>query len=119
MKLRNKKTGKIGHSNLKVTTDVDVFIYNSLDLLCDEWEDYKPVEPIIKDKKNRELVRDWSKLYDYEPIRTYKRGRYISLYKDGVKGYSTSVGIDLPCDALQEVEDDRYYTITELCGEEE
>ena len=77
-------------------------------------------KPLIKDKKIQKLVRDWARLYDYyEPIRIYKRDDYVSLYKDDVKGYSSSVGIDLPYDVIQEVENGHYYTITELCGKEE
>ena len=35
------------------------FIYNLAEL-NDKWEDYKPVEPLIKDEKIRKAVRTWA-----------------------------------------------------------
>lgn len=119
MKLRNKNTGEIGIINLTVIGDDLTYCYETLEYLLTEWEVAKPKQPKIIDEKNRKLVREWSKLYDTESIRIYKRGEYISLYKDEVPGYSLSVGIDLPKNSIRDVEDDHYYSTIELCGEEE
>lgn len=135
MKLRNKKTGEIvdlieGELSDSCRGDYieikpiaiscqEGYLYRSLAELNEEWEDYITTEPIIKGKKIRELVRVWAKLYgyEYEPIRIFKHNKYISLYKDAVSGYSSSVGIDLPCETLRNVKNNNYYTLTELCGD--
>ena len=77
MKLRNKKTGEIcelghirqawreekdggmGYMFLKAD-DNNGIIYSSLAEMTDEWEDYKPAEPLIKDEKIRKAVRAWA-----------------------------------------------------------
>lgn len=74
--------------------------------------------PIIK-KKYRNIVRAWCELYDkYSSFRTWIGSDYISLYIDGVKGYSSSVGIDLPINAFRKIpENNNYYSITQLIGD--
>lgn len=126
MKLRNKKTGEIGklHCDMNVNPtkyavfeDADItghyWEYNSLAELNDEWEDYKPSDPLIKDEKVRKAIRAW---YEAIPIDDmyYKR----ILFR---KGYFC-VGIYvIDCGnygALKDIKE-RFYTIKELCGEEE
>ena len=56
MLLRNKKTGQEGNFIINKDhfecVDLDcVQFYFSLSELLDEWEDYKPKEPLIKDEK--------------------------------------------------------------------
>lgn len=144
MKLRNKKTGEVfdalirekgggdtysiivcdikAYNQSKSTLDATHFIldeYDSLSKLNEEWEDYKPAEPLIKDEKIRKAVRAWAELYDNSVIRVHLGEDFVSLFKDEVNGYSSSVGIDLPPDVFRELIDTHYYTITELCGEEE
>ena len=136
MKLRNKKTGKVIEGLISaygISGDVAVSImdaneecgyfdlgrYKTLAELNEEWEDYKPTEPLIKDEKIRKAVRAWAELYDNSVIRVHLGEDYVSLFKDEVNGYSSSVGIDLPPDVFRELIDTHYYTIDELCGEEE
>jgi len=82
-------------------------------------QDSEPAEPLIKDEKIRKAVRAWADLYDNNCIRLHIGEDYISLYKDDVNTYSLSVGIDLPFFVFGEVKDAHYYTLAELCGEEE
>ena len=120
MKLRNKKTGEITTDFAYILLEAtDYRTYDSISELCKDWEDYKPVEPLIKDEKIRKTVRAWAELYDNSAIRVHLGEDYVSLFKDEVDGYSLSVGIDLPPDVFRELIDTHYYTITELCGEEE
>ena len=119
MKLRNKKTGEIAHfAFVRANGSVDD---TTLAELNDEWEDYKPTEPLIKDEKIRKAVRAWYDAIDYRIdnllcIKTSGNTRleisdgspkliYISLFVD--KG------------TLANIKDRTYYTIAELCGEEE
>lgn len=51
MKLRNKKTGEIG--NFALVRAIGDINYTSLAELNEEWEDYEPKEPLIKDEKIR------------------------------------------------------------------
>ena len=41
---------------------------NSLAELNEEWEDYKPKEPLIKDEKVRKAVRAWAEANDIRYI---------------------------------------------------
>jgi len=135
MKLRNKKTGEIVEAESWTSTDGMFTIFygskdgqlgtkdcfDSLAELNEEWEDYKPAEPLIKDEKIRKAVRAWYDAIDYRIdnllcIKTSGNTRleisdgspkliYISLFVD--KG------------TLANIKDRTYYTIAELCGEEE
>ena len=85
------------------------------------YELYEPAEPLIKDEKVRKAVRAWYDAIDYHIdnllcIKTSGNTRleisdgspkliYISLFVD--KG------------TLCNIKDRTYYTIAELCGEEE
>lgn len=124
MKVRNKKTGGLANiladeqDFIRVYTDAGWHDYDSVAEMMEEWEDYKPTEPLIKDEKIRKAVRAWANLYDNSAIRVHIGEDYISLFKDEINGYSSSVGIDLPPDVFRELIDAHYYNITELCGEE-
>jgi hypothetical protein len=128
MKLRNKKTGKIvdveslGHDDsLKEKFGYQVTLswkteyenlsqckdYTSLAELNEEWEDYTPKEPLIKDDKIRKAVRAWAEACNIERC----------LY-DGDGDFATRWhGIKLDCSQIEL--DEGHYSIAELCGEEE
>lgn len=70
MKLRNKKTGKIIEYSISLNQwsedDHEWYLfgnYESIDELKEEWEDYKPVEPIF-DEKIRRGIRAWWDMQD-------------------------------------------------------
>ena len=123
MKLRNKKTGKITEIeevNLVVMNDecdcYESFAeYRSLAELNADWEDYTPVEPLIKDEKIRKAVRAWAEANDVLEVFIDRigDGTYIELYDedDGRRRIT----------ALRPggIETGEAYTIDELCGEEE
>lgn len=117
MKLRNKKTGEI-YAMWHICIDGEEI--TSVKQFNDTFEDYEPKEPLIKDEKIRMAVKAWAQQYDHDPIRVYINSDYITLYKDDINGYSSSAGIDLSPDVFEGMPaNDKYYTITELCGEEE
>lgn len=105
MRLRNKKTGEI--LELCCHRDGDFREqYNSLAELNEEWEDYEPTEPLIKDPKIRKAVRAWAEANDidrvwHECATCWLRGNGLEIYFDEL-----------------ELEQGNY-AITELCGEEE
>lgn len=121
MKLRNKKTGQDGNFIINKDhfecVDLDyVPSYFSLSELLEEWEDYIPAEPLIKDEKIRKAVRAWA---DANNIRAV----YYSHEEDGfyVKNFDDEIVASI-CFGDKPMEKDGYsehYTITELCGEEE
>jgi hypothetical protein len=127
MKLRNKKTGEI--CDFKIIADYDdctsgwrlekqdgsVLFYDHIDEIKEEWEDYKPAEPLIKDEKIRKAVRAWAELHEVESVFYYVYTIHSEL--SYLKDRDTGVIIDIV--ALPELEDEESYTITELCGEEE
>lgn len=112
MKLRNKKTGEILETGDHAATVWkkngygDHYSYNSLAELNEEWEDYKPKEPLIKDEKIRKAVRAWAEANGidrvwHECATCWLRGNGLEIYFDEL-----------------ELEQGNY-AITELCGEEE
>lgn len=129
MKLRNKKTGKVVEAYKEEPIDLFIYLgtdeegdeldrktYRSLAELNEEWEDYKPTEPLIKDEKIRKAVRAWAEVndlknvalehYDDENIYFIDRDREPQLW------FPKKCILESPLD------DGKIYTIAELCGEE-
>lgn len=111
MKLRNKKTGEIEpYVELIINQSFGrTKEYSTLKEFCEEWEDYKPDEPLIKDEKIRKAIKAWG----YSPL-TFKQHRR--------KGYCKFWYLDkYICfnGKFEGLKDMKHYTITELCGEEE
>lgn len=119
MKLRNKKTGQDGNFIINKDhfecVDLDyVPSYFSLSELLEEWEDYTPKEPLIKDEKIRKAIRAWAEANE---IVTVEYDEYwVSFRRDdktiSFKDEDRRLG-------FYELENSRDYTIDELCGEEE
>lgn len=131
MRLRNKKTGEIVDDGyVRETHDFQfdgqkhvlaVFkgnghrppervsrAYSTLAELNEEWEDYKPIEPLIKDEKIRKAVRAWA-----EATRTTS----ISYWGGELESEQNDSKIEFDNIAVVEFGDN--YTIAELCGSEE
>ena len=114
MLLRNKKTGQEGNFIINKDhfecVDLDcVQFYFSLSELLDEWEDYEPKEPLIKDEKIRKAVRAWAEANDIAEINVAS------------SGYELWGGIDEWCihfggNPFKNIKPLKY-TIAELCGE--
>ena len=123
MKLKNRKTGKITEIeevNLVVMDDehdcYESFAeYHSLAELNSDWEDYKPKEPLIKDEKIRKAVRAWAEAND---ISQAQFDRYTSGFSASDDGHNLLSMISFDGFVFMFV-DGKYYTIDELCGEEE
>ena len=116
MKLRNKKTGQITDNifiyNGLICVDVwkgNSGTYTTLAELNEEWEDYKPVEPLIKDEKIRKAVKAWAEANGMTCCH-YECGEFEQEYGEICAGISFGGQTDY----LEE----RHYTIAELCGEE-
>ena len=110
MRLRNKKTGEIVIAR-KIGFEIysfNEYTYNSLAGLNEEWEDYKPAEPLIEDEKIRKAVRAWADGNNIESV------HYDAFWR-GFRRDNSSITVweELP------LEDNKVYTIAELCGEEE
>lgn len=132
MKLRNKKTGEIvdlSEGFIKDTysgefiqlkpvsiSNKEGYLYGSLSELNDEWEDYKPAEPLIKDEKIRKAVRAWAEANNIEDVAHYTFGDEFADFKAWDK-------FGKECEIMfyhrVELDEARHYTIAELCGEEE
>lgn len=124
MKLRNKKTGEIkDFGNLQVyaeteNTDESQLLgnFDSFKQILEYYEDYIPIEPLIKDSKIRKAVRAWAEANEVDKVYVYGIGdgkEYLELYEqdNGMSRISikTQDGIWFG----------KVYTVTELCGEEE
>ena len=144
MKLRNKKTGEVfdalirekggggsyslivcdikAYEQSKSTLDATHFIldeYDSLAELNEDWEDYTPAEPLIKDDKIRQIIKAWAKINEITSV-------FVTVIKDPESGclcwelvgvawgqpMTICFGGELP-DTLEDL---GVYTIEELCG---
>ena len=125
MKLRNKNTGdtvkfvsieplykdKLKLTYLLSSGLINERYYTSIEKFNDDWEDYKPKEPLIKDEKIRKAVRAWAEANDITEINVAS------------SGYELWGGIDDWCihfggNPFKDIKPLKY-TIAELCGEEE
>lgn len=130
MKLRNKKTGDVAVLNsdhndsladfggkILVEANGKDFSYDTLAKFNEDWEDYEPVVPLIKDEKIRKAVRAWAEASKFEHlIYWFKSDEDYVSFMDGES--ELEIMFDSP-DGFKGLKDDRIYTITELCGEEE
>lgn len=137
MRLRNKKTGEIGrlyfdHQLIDPKTGTYAIViqhrdklgyeafanYFTLAELNEEWEDYKPAEPLIKDEKVRKAIRAFAELHDSKTITFEKSVGGASFISRADNGYSMLWVLGRSWGA-ENIEPDKPYSIAELCGEDE
>lgn len=127
MKLRNKKTGGLANilgeqDFFRVYTDAGWADYDSLAELNEEWEDYTPTEPLIKDEKIRKAVRAWAEMNDIRFVHMCSRTRKENarIVGQNALGRTFTMEIDNEYEIRVCFKDYKEcYTIAELCGEEE
>ena len=118
MKLRNKKTGevkKMWKDNICLSFSDCNKVYYSLAELNQDWEDYKPAEPLIKDEKIRKAVRAWAEANDITEINVADNGYELWGGDDDWCIHFSGDGFVNPFEHIKP----QQYTIEELCGEEE
>ena len=128
MRLRNKKTGEVVESFKSGPIDLYFYpnehesramisrmTYKSLAELNDDWEDYRPVDPLIKDEKIRKAVRAWAEANE---ISQAQFDRYISGFSASDDEHNILSMISFDGFVFMFV-DGKIYSIAELCGEEE
>ena len=119
MKLRNKKTGEIAEgyvrigiqNNGKFPNPIEYHTCISFAELNEEWEDYKPKEPLIKDEKIRKAVRAWAEANGI--------GGCICKEEIHCITFETERGMFISFENADPIPPEGNFTITELCGEEE
>ena len=130
MKLRNKKTGEIIECSISLNQwsedDQEWYLfgnYESIDELKDEWEDYEPVEPLIKGKnhperaeKARKTLKMWADANGFKKV-SYHVDSYVSVFYNECNPAECATQIDFGW--IMEGLKPGTYGITELCGEEE
>lgn len=89
---------------------------------CGYWNgdmryDYYKDRSLIKDEEVRELVRKWAKINCLKIVKSYGHEAWVGLCGDDEKDRGVW-SIELRSEYLSELEPNREYTITELCGEE-
>lgn len=84
--------------------------YHSLAELNEDWEDYEPKQPLIKDEKIRKAVLAWA---DAENENCYY-GYNSEILKNG-----SGDSIEFWSKPFEDLKTGEHYTIAELCGEEE
>lgn len=129
MKLRNKKTDEIkefmyvGGIKPGWCDELTTYqTYKTLAELNEEWEDYKPTKPLIKDEKIRKLVREWANMNNLIQFEVYVRTVELEFigWADGCDiGQTMSFSYSEADFDTSDIERFKRYTIAELCGEEE
>lgn len=129
MKLRNKKTGKIIEYSISLNQwsedDQEWYLfgnYDSIDELKEEWEDYKPGEPLIKDKnhperaeKARKTLKMWADANGFKKV-SYHVDSYVSVFYNECNPAECATTIEFGW--IMEGLKLGTYDITELCGED-
>ena len=120
MKLRNKKTGEAVYVDFQIPLsnnhkELGSYSVTSLKELNKSFEDYIPKEPLIKDEKIRKAVRAWAEANE---ISQAQFDRYTSGFSASDDGHNLLSMISFDGFVFMFV-DGKYYTIDELCGEEE
>lgn len=129
-KLRNKKAGVIvNFLSLELVDEDEIeftyvlpsgrekaWSYSSLEKFKEEWEIYKPTEPLIKDEKIRKAVRAWLEANDLEGATYYTSSHYwyLRAFNDREQG----IDFWLNWENKPNLIENKYYTKTELCGED-
>lgn len=122
MKLRNKKTGEIWDipqvTEITMDRDKKHYSYSSLAELNENWEDYKPEEPLIKDKKIRKAVRAWAEAIGLSEENTLfvEKPEFdsdILILSYNLNEIRFNIQIPEGMDFFER------YKFTDLCGEEE
>lgn len=130
MKLREKKTGKVRTFDFVVISDdyrrdgeltkfsspFHILVCRSIEQLNEEWENYEPAEPLIKDEKIRKAVRAWAETNSIRGISYSARLYESSCLLTDIGGDQWSIEF---VGWIPTLEDGKTYTIDELCGEEE
>lgn len=128
-KLRNKKSGEIIEYSISLNQwsedDQEWYLfgnYESIDELKEEWEDYEPVEPLIKDKnhperaeKARKTLKMWADANGFKKV-SYHVDSYVSVFYNECNPAECATTIEFGW--IMEGLKPGTYAITELCGEE-
>ena len=110
MRFRNKKTGEIITLKSEGELALLELIKNSLPNGLNVWEEVK--EPLIKVEKIRKAVRAWAEANSAEKVAV--QNNYCLSAED-----DEEVEIVFATPVFENYDDDDFYTIAELCGEEE
>ena len=118
MLLRNKKTGeikKMWKDNICLSFSDCNKVYYSIAELNADWEDYAPKEPLIKQEKIRKAVRAWAEANEISQAKFDRNTSGFSA-SDAGHNFLSMISFD---GFVFNCEDGKYYSIDELCGEEE
>lgn len=123
MKLRNKKTGEIWdiphYKEITMDDGKNKYTYKSLAEVNEDWEDYKPAEPLIKDEKIRKAVRAWAEANGANKLIYEDSGWHYEYFRTEPDEYDHSIDIDFWHKLDADLRSGTAYTIAELCGDEE
>lgn len=136
-KLRNKKAGGIvkflslelvDEDEIEFTYELpsgheNALSYRSLEKFREEWEIYKPAEPLIEDKnhperaeKARKVLKMWADANGFKKV-TYRVDSWVSVFYNEFNPAECATTIEFGW--IMEGLKPGTYAITELCGEEE
>lgn len=139
MKPRNKKTGELVERSSIVTLRykisssssslVDAEEFDSIEQLNEEWEDYKPVEPIFDERIRRGIMAWWDMqdnpfkaacvmlIGKNKDLDGFYHWRIFGYIREGEQKESTDLCFRTK--KLYDYDQNHDYTKEELCGDEE
>lgn len=94
-----------------------IVVYNNGDVEEENLGEEAPAEPLIKDEKIRKAVRAWAEAIGREKLLVIKLGGRLEI-SDG-SPHLIYISFHADEETLNGLDDRTYYTIAELCGEEE
>ena len=123
MKLRNKKTGNIGDylcsiqdDDIKLwsaTNSYETYHYKCMSEFINEWDDYKPKEPLVEGRKQRAVLKAAARLSGATTatVRRLDAARIVIFdFAGKCRVELKDIGINIKNNGL--------YTITDICGED-
>lgn len=118
----NKKTGAEARViAMYLNSDGVMWVdgYDTVEDLMDDYAAYEPYkpEPLIKDEKIRKAVRVWAEANGREKLLVIKLGGRLEV-SDG-SPHLIYISFHADKGTMDNLNDRTYYTIDELCGEEE
>lgn len=125
MKLRNKNDREIIEYSISLNQwsedDQEWYLfgnYDSIDELKEEWEDYEPKEPLIKDERIRKAVRAWAEAVGVDKVIYQDISEHYVYFRTELDEYEHTICINFWHKLDADLCSGTTYTIAELCGEE-
>lgn len=129
LKLKSKLTGITGELRYRageeepievvIKESGNVFSYETLGALLNDWTEFIVREPLIEDEKIRKAVRAWAEAAGATSIVVFDCNNAPCLKVDEIEFAENGGRVSISFKTSEKIDTSKAYTIEELCGEEE